>query len=296
MSAPAGGVRSLAARLPDDIRGGIFIVLGGLCFTMVGAVIKQLAGTLPEMVIALGRHVFAVAFVAPFILRKGLSAVRTQRYGGHLYRSAFGYISFLGLIFALPRLNLADVTALSFTTPLWSLLLSVLFLGESIRASRWIATAIGFGGVLLIAKPTSRLDPAMLVALGSALFASLAMMKVKQLSRTEPPDRISFYFLFNGLLFSLPLALPVWRTPDLAQLGLLAAIGGLSCVGQLCLSRGYALGQFSKMAPMDFFRLPLSVLLGFALFTELPDLLAFAGMAVIVAASLFILLARTRAG
>jgi drug/metabolite transporter (DMT)-like permease len=294
MSAQAGGAPAAAGRASDDLRGGLLIILGGLCFTIVGVTIKQLAGSLPEIVIALWRHIFAVACFAPFILRKGIGAVRTQRYFGHLYRSAFGFISFLGFVYALPRLDLADVTALSFTTPLWSLLLAVLFLGEPVRPSRWLATVLGFGGVLLVARPTSQLQPAVLIALASALFSSLAMMKVKQLSLTEPPDRISFYFLLNGMLFAAPLALPVWRMPDLPQLLLLAVIGGISCLGQLCLSRGYALGQFSKMAPMDFFRLPLAVLLGFALFAELPDLPAFAGMAIIVAASLFILLSRAK--
>jgi drug/metabolite transporter (DMT)-like permease len=140
MSAPVGGAPSLAGRLSDDVRGGLLIILGGLCFTLVGAVIKQL--------------------------------------------------------------------------------------GSELRSA---------------------------------------------------------------------LALATWEMPDLHQLFLLAAIGAISCVGQVFLSRGYALGQFSKMAPMDFFRLPLAILLGFAVFAELPDLLALVGMAIIVAASLFILLARARA-
>jgi drug/metabolite transporter (DMT)-like permease len=295
VSVPTGGAPSLAGRLSDDVRGGLLIILGGLCFTLVGAVIKQLGSELPVGVIALWRHIFALACFAPFVLHRGLSVVRTQRYFGHFYRSAFGFISFYGLIYALPRLNLADVTALTFTAPLWSLLLSVLFLGDRIRPSRWLATAIGFGGVLLVAKPGGHLEPAMPVALAAALLSSLAMMKVKQLSATEPPDRIAFYFLFNGMLLGTPLALATWQMPDLHQLFLLAAIGAISCVGQVFLSRGYALGQFSKMAPMDFFRLPLAILLGFAVFAELPDLLGLVGMAIIVAASLFILLSRARA-
>jgi drug/metabolite transporter (DMT)-like permease len=123
------------------------------------------------------------------------------------------------------------------------------------------------------------------------------MMKVKQLSATEPPDRITFYFLANGLLIGLLPALATWATPTPIQLALLAAMGAISCIGQMCLTRGYALGQFSKMAPMDFCRLPLAIALGFALFGEWPDVAGLAGMAIIVAASLFILLSRApRAG
>jgi len=121
------------------------------------------------------------------------------------------------------------------------------------------------------------------------------MMKVKQLSSTEPPNRIAFYFLLNGLWFALPLALPVWRWPDTDQLLMLAFVGLVSAFGQVFLSRGYALGQFSKMAPMDFFRLPISIVIGFLLFAEWPDALALLGMAIVVGASLYILLARRRA-
>ncbi|MEJ0069167.1 MAG: DMT family transporter [Pseudomonadota bacterium] len=207
--------------------------------------------------------------------------------------SAFGFISFLGLIYALPRLNLADVTALTFTAPLWSLMLSVLFLGDRIRPSRWLATAIGFGGVLLVAKPDGHLEPAMLAALLAALFSSLAMMKVKQLSATEPPrpDRL----LFPA---QRPAARPAAGAAGLADARSAsdAAAGGdrrgLVHRPSLSVARLRA-GQFSKMAPMDFFRLPLAILLGFAVFAELPDLLALVGMAIIVAASLYILLARS---
>jgi drug/metabolite transporter (DMT)-like permease len=294
MSLEAGGARSVAGRLSDDVRGGLLMIVSGMLFTVSASAMKELAADLPVMVVALLRHAFALLCFVPMVMRRGPALLRTQRYFSHFYRGAFGFISFVAFIYVLPRLNLADVIALSFTTPLWSLLLSVLLLAERVPPSRWLATAIGFGGVLLIAKPDSAIGVASAVALGSALLSSLAMMKVKQLSLTEPPDRIAFYFMLNGLFLSLPFALPVWQTPTLRQWLLLAVMGGLSFLGQLCLSRAYALGQFSKIAPMDFFRLPLGILAGFALFAELPELSSVAGMAIVVGASLFILLARTR--
>ncbi len=293
MSLSTGSVRARIGQWPDDIRGALLMILGGLCFTLGGATVKYLAGVLPEMVVAMWRHVFALILFTPFVLRHGVAAIRTQRYLSHFWRGLFGFVSFLGFVYALPRLHLADVTALSFTTPLWALLISVALLGERVPGGRWIATAVGFGGVLLVARPSGDIEPAMLTALGSALFTSLAMMKVKQLAVSEPPDRITFYFLLNGLFISLPLCLPVWRWPDGFQLLLMLGIGVTSCLGQMCISRGYAIGQFTKMAPMDFTRLPLAILLGFVFFGELPDLLSVAGMVVIVGASLFILLSRT---
>ena len=292
MPTEAGGALSVRAPPSNDVRGGLLMFASGLCFAVLSAAIKELAADLPTVVIAVLRKVAALVCFAPMLWRSGFALVRTERYLDHFYRSAFGYISFLAFIYVLPFLTLADVIALSFTTPLWSLLLAVLFMGERIPANRWLATAIGFGGVLLIAKPTSEVGGATAIALAGALLASLAMVKVKQLSATEPPDRIAFYFMLNGLVIGLPLAVPVWQMPDLRQWLLLAGVGVLSFLSQLCVSRAYAIGTFSKMAPMDFCRLPLGILTGFVLFGELPDLWSTVGMAIVVAATLFIMLAR----
>jgi len=289
MSAQAAG----EARA-DDLRGGLYMFLSGLSFAVLSSGLKELSHDLPALMVGLLRNVAALAFFAPLLWRRGFGLVRTDRWREHFLRSFYGYVSFLMFVYALPILLLADAIALSFTTPLWSLLLSALVIAEKIPPSRWLATAIGFGGVLLIAKPGSDVSAATALALLSAVLASLAMIKVKQLSRTEPPERIAFYFMFNGLLIGLPIALPFWQWPDARQWLIVIGVGGLSFLSQLCLVRGYALGTFSKMAPMDFLRLPLGIVSGFALFGELPDIWSVLGMAVVVSATLFIMLKRDR--
>src|SRR5205814_521168 len=107
--------------------------------------IKELSTELPALVIGALRNVAALVCFGPMIWRRGLSLIRTDRPIDHFLRGAFGYISFLAFIFALPLLTLADAIALSFTTPLWSLLLSALLMAERIPPSRWLATAVGFG-------------------------------------------------------------------------------------------------------------------------------------------------------
>src|SRR5260221_10315870 len=194
MSSEAGGAPSIAARWSDDARGGLLMFASGLLFAAVSAAIKDLAADLPFAVIAVLRNVMGLVCFAPMIWRSGVVMLRTERYFSHFWRGAYGYISFLGFIYVLPLLTLADVIALSFTTPLWSLLLSALFIGERIPASRWLAVTIGFGGVLLIAKPTTAARWATPLALAPALLARPALLKVQPLSRTEPPDRLRVYF------------------------------------------------------------------------------------------------------
>jgi drug/metabolite transporter (DMT)-like permease len=278
----------------NDIRGALLILASGVTFTVSTALIKHLSAELPETVVVFWRHAFATLWFLPVVVASGGRLVLTRRLGGHLIRSAFGFSSFFGFIWSIDRLPLADGISIAFTAPLWSMVLSVFVLKEAVNPLRWLATCIGFGGVLLIVKPSGALDWAVVVGLCSAMVASGAMMMVKRLSATEPPDRIAFYFMAAGMVFALPAAVAHWQWPSAGQHLWLVGIGLLSYAGQICLSRGYAIGQFTKMAPMDFFRMPTAILLGFVMFGDLPDWSGIAGMTVIAAASLYILLGGRR--
>jgi len=263
-----------------------------LCFTLAFSVIKQLTGELSESVIGLFRSLCSLIFFVPLIVRRGFGFLATSRPFGHFWRAAFGYGSFLLFVFAVARLPLGDAVALSFTSPFWSILIGVFLFGDRMTLRLGLAVVIGFGGVLLIAQPSAEagLGLGAMLAIISAVVTSLAMMMVKQLSGSEPPDRVAFYFMFmSSFIAAIPAAID-WTPPELRHALPLLFIGGLFMVGQTCLSRAYAYGTFSRMAPLDFVRLPSALLLGFFIFGEVPATIALVGMALIVAASLDILL------
>lgn len=275
------GVRARGAALSPDARGALHMVLAAVMFTVGAAAIKRLSAELPASEVVFFRHVFATLCFLPMIWRAGPATLRTDRPLGHAWRALVGYGSFVAFVYAMTRLTLADAMALSFTGPLWSTLLAVAILHEAVGLSRVAALIVGFAGVLLVAKPSGAVGWASLIALTGAIFQSLAMLAVKRLSRTEPTERIAFYFLALGALFAAVPAALEWRTPGAAHWPWLAAVGVLAWLGQLGLTRGYALGQFSRMAPMEFLRLPLALVIGFVAFAETPDLLASAGMLLI---------------
>ena len=193
-----------------------------------------------------------------------------------------------GSLSSLLGITLADAVALAYTNPLWSILVSVIFLGEPVRIRRWTATVAGFLGVLCIVRPTGQIDPAMLVALGSAVSASLSMMIVKKLTTTESPYQILFFFTLVGSVVSLGPGIYYWQTPSLDQAAWLVLIGVLAFVGQICLSRAIALAEVTLVAPVDFLRLPFAAIFGFVLFAEVPDAWTLAGGAIIALASAYI--------
>jgi drug/metabolite transporter (DMT)-like permease len=280
----------------NDLRGGVYLIIAVLCFTAAFSIIKQLTLELSEPVIGLFRSLFALVFFLPMLVQKGVSFFKTSRPIGHIWRSVFGYGSFLFFVYAVARLPLGDAVALSFTSPFWSILIGAAVFGDKLTWRLGLAVAVGFGGVLLIAQPSAEagLGVGAIIAIVSAIGTSLAMMMVKQLSGSEPPDRVAFYFMFVSAWIALVPAAFDWTTPTVDHLPRLAFIGGLFFVGQTFLSRAYMYGTFSRMAPLDFVRLPAALTLGYLIFGEVPAVIALVGMALIVVASLDILLGGRR--
>lgn len=281
-----------------DIRGACFMLLAGASLVASVAIIRMLAAQLPEQVVVLFRFLFALAFFGPSVLRGGAGLMRTRRPLGHALRAACGYAGFVAFVYAAGRMPIADVMALGFTQPLWAAGIGVLAFGERLGVARALALAAGFAGAMLVLRPGFAEAPVLpaLAALANALLSCLAMMAVKRLSATEPAERIAALFLLVGSLLSVPGAWAAWSTPPVRELPWLVALGALAWLGQMSLTRGYALGRFSTMAAMDFARLPAALAMGWALFGEVPDAIAAAGMALIGIASTAIVLWRSAPG
>lgn len=286
MNTPAGG--AYAPKL-NNVRGILWMLLAVTTLTTMFVVVKHMATELPVFVVAIARTFFALCMLTPWLVRSGPSVLRTRRPGLHFIRSFCGIAAFVTLIFALEDLILADAMVLAFTSPFWSILIGAIVLKELIRGRRVAATVVGFCGMLLIVKPHLGVEPAMLLALLSAVLTSSAMISMKNLSSTEPPTRIVFYFMFFGTLILLPGAAYTWETPTLAQTGWLFLAGVLGAIGQDFLARAYDAGEVSIVAPFDFMRLPVAAILGYIVFSEIPDSWSILGTAVIIASAIYLL-------
>jgi drug/metabolite transporter (DMT)-like permease len=276
----------------DEVRAGLFMIAGAACFAVHFAVIKYLVIDLPQPVIALWRAIFAILLFSPRIMHSGWRIVATSRWGSHAWRSGFGFLSFLLFIYALGMLPLGDTVAITFSSPFWSVLIGIVVFHDRMTWRLALSLVFGFAGVLLIAQPSGGggISLGVILALASAILGSFAMMMVKQLSRSEPPERIAFYFMVGGLVFAIPLCAFDWAWPAPHHWPYLVATGAMFYFGQYCLSSAYAYGTFSRVAPLDLTRLPVSVLIGLLWFAEIPTALALTGMALIVLASIDILL------
>jgi len=277
-----------ATLLSPNVVGVLWMLVAVSLLSGMFVLAKHLMKTLPVLEVGMFRMLMSLAFCIPWLIKHGFGALRTQRPFSHFWRAFFGATSLLAGIYAVHHMRLADAMTLTFTIPLWSIIFAALFLGERVRLRRSLATAAGFLGVLLVVRPQAGVDPAALVALLAAILATGAIATMKNLTRTEPTDRIVFYFLLYGtLILGIP-SLFVLQMPSLEEWGWLILLGFFGSAGQVCLTRAYAAGEMTIVAPFDYTRIVIAGVFGYLLFDEVPDAWAFAGATIILASCAYI--------
>ena len=290
LEAGAPGLQARWLALSPNLRGAIWMVAAAFGFTINGAFVKALGETgMPTMQMAFARALFALLAVLPFLWHAGLGALATRAPGTHLIRALAGSAAMVCGFYALVLLPLADVTALTFTTPLFTILLAVPLLGETVRWRRWTATAVGFLGVLVMVRPgAGSLELGALLAVAMAFGIAVATVMVKRLPPGESHAAMLFWFCIASLVMTAPPAILVWQAPSPDQWVLLVAIGVLGAGSQALIIRAFRVGEATFVAPFDYSKLLLAVLIGFVFFAELPDTWSLVGAAIIVGSNLYI--------
>jgi len=273
------------------------LVIAVLLMTL-SALTTAVGNTLIRSLGDIGIHPFEIAFfrcafgfltVAPIVLWQQRRWPLTAR-GRVLTASGLcHYASMLCFFTGVTLMPLNESAALSFATPLFATIGAALFLGETVRARRWIAILVGFLGVLIVLRPG-----AVPVSLGAALvvlstmtFAGVTVL-VKMMSGTERTATVVFYQSLIVMVLTFPLALWNWTTPSLPSFLALAALGALSTLGWLCFTRAFALADASAILPLEFTRMPFIAILAYMFLGEVPDKWVWIGAAVIFGSTLYI--------
>jgi drug/metabolite transporter (DMT)-like permease len=275
--------------LPPAARGSALMVLGTFMFAGMHAAIRYSTQHLPAVEVAFFRNVFGLVVIAPLLVRYGLGLFHTQRLGLHILRAVLNVVSMLAFFVGLSMTPLARATALSFTAPLFTALLSALFLGEVFRWRRWTAIFAGFFGALVILRPgLQAFDIGSLLVLFSSLLWSMALIDIKVLGRTESTLTITVYVTVLLIPMTLVPAVAVWETPGLDLWGWLIFIGVIGTLGQLVVTEAVKLADMTVLMPFDFLKLVWAAFLGIIFFAELPDALTWIGGAIVFGSSFYI--------
>jgi drug/metabolite transporter (DMT)-like permease len=289
--------RAQAHWLAMDSRArGIALVSGGsLTLVVMATLVKFLGTNLPAMEILFFRSLIGFFFILPFFVRNPMEPLRTKRPGMHLMRGATGAVGNACFFWTITHMLLADAMALQFSRPLFMIPLALIFLGEIAGWRRTVVALVGFLGIMLYARPfTAGFEPAAFVGAAGALAGGLVVIWIKRLATSEPTRVIMFYYAFWNAVFALIPAVLLWVTPTWSELALLTLVGFLGISGQGLITHGLALGEATVLVPLDYSRIVYSAVLGFLLFGELPGVWSFAGMGLIVASSLYLVLTEKR--
>lgn len=285
---PSRPTRS-AGRSTDDVRrGALFAVLAALAFALMAAGVKAASALVRSELIVFFRSAVGLLVLLPWLLRHGAGAIRTARLGGHLWRAAFGVCAMYAFFYALGHLHLAEAILLTYSTPLFIPFIAWAWIREPPPPVIFPAISLGLIGIVLIARPQAGLElsPASIAGILSGVCAAAAMVSIRRIADTEPAPRIVFYFsALSTLIAAVPLFWS-WSAVSGEALALLVAIGVLATLGQLCLTRAYALAPAARVGAFTYVAVVFGGLIGWALWAERPDATSLTGMALVVACCL----------
>jgi drug/metabolite transporter (DMT)-like permease len=281
------------------LRGIAFKLASVAVFTAMASLIKATSAHVPPGEAVFFRSFFACPVILGWLLWQGnlVQGLRTNDPLGHVWRGLVGTTA-MGLGFAgLGFLPLPEVTALGYAAPLLVVVFGAMFLGEAVRKVRLLAVALGLMGVLVVLSPrltvtdelSTRETLGAVVTLGGAVFAALAQIFIRRLTMTEGTAAIVFWFSVTATVLSL-VTLPFgWVVPRPGEAALLVTAGLLGGVGQICLTSAYRHAEAGLVAPFDYASMLLAVVIGYAVFSEVPTRTTLGGAAIIIAAGILII-------
>jgi len=246
--------------------GGICMILSVLFFSLMDILIK-ITDEYDVGQVMFSRAIFGLIPIFFLIPKKKLKYFhKTKRVKLHCLRAGVGTIGMWAIFVGLRNLELAEVTSIAFSGPIWVVIFSILFLGEKIKAKRWTAVGLGFIGVIIISKPGfDNLNYYYIYPIIFTLaFAAVSIFIRKLTLVGEPIYLIAFYFSVCSGIFGLcTLPFGGWLMPSSYDLGLLILIGLFGSIANLLLTKSYQLAEVSLTTPLKYLSLVFAIILGF---------------------------------
>ena len=281
-------VKSRWFALSGNVQGSLIILLCSLLAATMGALIKDVGQRIPVFEILFIRQICVILIISPVLMRTWRTVYNTDHLRFHVMRGCFAAVAMATGFTAVVHMQLAEVTAISFVRTLFTTLLAIIFLSESVGIRRWSVTVVGFIGVLIIVRPdTGELNIYALLALTSSLFVAAIMILLKKLSQLDQPSTIMTYqSTFITVIMAGP-ALYLWVPPTLVELIQILVIGGIMSIMQWMYIQAYKVAEAVAVAPMEYVRLLFATLIGIFWFSEVPTIWTILGASIIIVSTLY---------
>ncbi|WP_298858711.1 DMT family transporter [uncultured Sulfitobacter sp.] len=277
-------------------------------FMVMAALIKAASDGVPPGQAVFFRSFFSIPILVLWLWQQGHlhDGFRANNVLGHVWRGLFGTTAMVLTFAGLALLPLPEVTAIGYATPMFTVILAAIFLGERIRLVRVSAVALGLVGVVIVIAPrlsasqdlTSAATIGALMTLAAALLRALVQIHVRRLVQTDTTSAIVFYFALTASCVSL-LSLPlgwifphpslVWTWPDITVLGLIISAGFIGGIAQIMVTSSYRFGSASMLAPFDYSSMIFATLIGWLVFSEVPTPPILIGAALVISGGVLII-------
>ncbi|MGM0558064.1 MAG: DMT family transporter [Myxococcota bacterium] len=271
-----------------------YMALSAFFFSVMGALVKLVGETLPSQEIVFFRSLLVLIFAYIELKRLGIPTWGENK-KLLVIRGTTGFIALSCFYYAVTHLPLADATVIMYSNPVFTGILAAIFLKESLTKIEVGGVFLSIIGVVLIAQPSfvfggeSRLDLLdVTIAMGGAIFAAISYVIVRELRRTEQPMVVVFYFPLIATPASIPLALPDAVVPGWYELGLLLAIGVVTHIAQVTMTKGLHLEKAGRATAVSYLQIVFAFILGMLFFDEFPNILSVAGAVLIVGSTVAI--------
>ncbi len=284
--------------MSSNVKGVSFLVLAMLVISIQNIAIKWISSDYSALEIVAVRSLVALPCTVLLYRNEGQRGLpTTQRSKLEYIRGVFLFLSYTTFMMGLAALPLADIEAIRFSGPLMITLLSVVILDEKVEPRHWLALVVGFIGVLLIVKPGSaNFNLGSIFVLVSVFFYALTVIATRKLQTNDSSATMAYYssqvYLVAAFLLaplptligeladahpSIAFLLRAWSIPTFLDLLIMAGLGLIWAGWMYLMSRAYSLAQASVVAPFEYISLPINIIWGFLIWSEIPTWLTLAG-------------------
>lgn len=280
----------MTTALPHRPLTGIsWMLVTGLCFIMVTALVKYMGPRLPSAEAAFLRYAMGLVFLLPAISALKAAHLTPRQWSLFGVRGLSHALAVILWFFAMTRIPIAEVTAMNYLAPIYVTIGAAIFLGERLAARRIIAVLLGLLGAAIILRPgfreVSSGHLAMLIA--AVLFAGSYLSAKILADEVKPAVVVAMLSIFVTIGLA-PFALPVWITPTWHEIAILAAVALFATMGHYTMTLAFAAAPVTVTQPVTFLQLVWATALGAIVFNEAIDIWVVIGGFVILGSVTFI--------
>ena len=285
-SGQAGGTRD-----NHVVRGIMFMIGATVMFAISNAISKWVVASYPVGEVMFARSFFSLIVCSVFMLPvTGLAVFATRRVRDHLARGLSQAISQTFTVIAFSLMPLAGAIAINFSAPLFSGLVSVLWLKERAGAARWGTLLVGFVGVLVVVQPgANSFQLGALFALANAVMYGSVTVAVRGMSKTESANTLLMWQMVTLAVFHAFLLVFGFRWPTLEDAALFVSMGVANAAAQYLWTKALHAAPATAVSPFYYFLLVWSLILGFFVWGDIPTMSLLVGSGIVVVSGLFLL-------